>query len=96
MARRDQVSLDTLRRGATQARAKRLTRDANLIVELCEASRVALQLTGKEFQRDRLPEPEIIGSINLTHSPAAEKTDDSIPLAENGAGREAAMIDRVG
>jgi hypothetical protein len=81
---------------AADVRVRNLPRDANLVMELSEASWISLQISGKKFQRDRLPEPEIICSINLAHPAAAEETDNSIPLAENGARREAAMIDRIG
>jgi hypothetical protein len=70
-----------------------LSRDSNLVVELCEPGRIVLQFGREEFQRDRLTESQIIGSINFTHSAAAKETDDSVPVAENRARREAAVTD---
>jgi len=40
-----------------------------------------------------LTESQIIGSINFTHSAAAKESDDSVPVAENRARREAAVTD---
>jgi hypothetical protein len=80
---------------ATDIRVRDLARDSNLVVKLSEASGIPLQISWKELQRDGLAEPEIICSVNLTHAPAAEETNDSVSLAEDDTRGEAAVTDRV-
>ena len=56
----------------------------------------AIDLLGQELQRDRLTELEVVGAIDLAHPAPAEAPDDAIAGVEQGAGREPAVVDRVG
>ena len=64
-------------------------RDADLVVELREARRVVHQFIGKQLERDRLSELEILGAVDLAHAAAAERGDDAEAAGEEGAGGEA-------
>ena len=39
----------------------------------------------QELQRHRLPERQVVGAIDLAHSPAAEQPDDAVTTGEDGA-----------
>ena len=57
----------------------------HLVVEPVEAAGVARERRGQELQRDRLPELQVVGAIDLAHAALAESRDDAVPLAEHGA-----------
>ena len=72
-----------------------LARRAHFVVKLREARGIAGDRVGQELQRDRLPEPEIVGAIDLAHAAFAEQADDAIAAVEHRARRKAAVADRV-
>jgi hypothetical protein len=47
---------------------------------------------GEEFEGDWLREGEIGGAVDLSHSSAAEESDDAVAAIDEGAGEEAAVI----
>ena len=69
---------------------RHLSRDAQLVVELCETGFVRSDALVQELQRDRLIEGEVVGSIDLAHAAAAEQGDQAIAAGDNGTGRETA------
>ena len=70
-----------------------LPRHAHFVVELHQAGRIAIELRRQELQRDRLPELQVVGPVDLAHPAASEPADDPIAPAEERAGREAPVID---
>ena len=62
-------------------------------VELGQARRIAVDVSGQELQRDRLPELQIVGPKHLAHAAASEAPDDAVAAAEEGAGGKAPVID---
>ena len=74
---------------------------AYLVVEFRESRRVVAETFREKFQRDWLPEPEIVGSVHLAHSTAAKHHDatamfalDSGRAAAPAAGPRAGPADR--
>jgi hypothetical protein len=65
-------------------------------IETFAGNSVAREALRQKFQCDRLSELQVVRPIDLPHSPAAEETDHAIPVGEDGAGGEAAGVDRVG
>ena len=50
---------------------------------------------GQELQRDRLPELQVVGAVDLAHAAAPDEADDAVALDEERAGVEArAVADR--
>jgi hypothetical protein len=74
---------------------RNLSRDANLVMELGEPRRIALQIDWKELQRDGLPETQVVSAVDLAHAAAPEETNNSVSFAENGTRRKAPMVDGV-
>ena len=72
-----------------------LARGAQLVVKLGELRRVGGDTIGEEFQRDRLIQCEIVGAVHFAHPAAPEQRDESIPPADDGAGRESARARRA-
>ncbi len=68
-----------------------------LVMSVVKGARSSMKcvnnISGQEFQCDRLSELEIVRPIHFSHAPASQPTDDAITSAEEGAGRKAAMID---
>ena len=73
-----------------------LPRDADFVVETLEAVMIAGHRRREEFESDRLAEFDVIGAKNFAHTAAAEHGHDAKPIAENGAGEEAAVSQRCG
>jgi hypothetical protein len=73
---------------------RHLARHPDLGVELRQAGGVSIDVRRQKLEGDGLPQFQIVGAIDLTHTAAPEPTDDAIAAAENRAGIEAAMIDR--
>ena len=69
--------------------------DPDLVQEPREARRVHGQPFGQELEGDRLPQLQVVGAVDLSHSPLAQQLHDAVAPAEDGAGQEAAVIDRV-
>ena len=72
---------------------RNLPRHAHFGVELHQARRIAIELRRQELQRDRLPQLQIVGAVDLAHPASSEPADDPIASAEKRAGREAPVID---
>ena len=81
---------------AAHVRMRHLPRHPHFGVQLRQPRRIAIDFLRQELQRDRLPELEVVGAIDLAHAAAPEASDDAVAAVEEGAGREAAVIDRVG
>jgi hypothetical protein len=75
---------------AADVLVRHLSRDAQLVVELCETAVVRSDALVQELQRDRLIEGEVVGSIDLAHAAASEQGDQTIASGDNGTGCEAA------
>ena len=67
---------------------------ADLGVEAVDPGRLRGELRRQELQRDRLPELQVVGAVDLAHAAAADEADDAVALAEDRAGREAAAVER--
>ncbi len=70
-----------------------LAGEPHFVVELGQARGIAFERCRQELQRERLPELEVVGPIDLAHAALAESRDDAIPLADDGARLEAAVVD---
>ena len=81
---------------AADVRVRHLARHPHFGVELRQPRGIAIDVRRQELQRDRLTELQIVGAVDLAHAAAAEAADDAVAAAEEGAGREAAVIDRAG
>ena len=81
---------------AADVRVRDLARHPHFGVQLRQPRRVAIDVGRQELQRDRLTELEIVRAEHFAHPAAAQPSDDAIAAAEDGAGREAAVIDRAG
>jgi hypothetical protein len=73
-----------------------LPRHADFGVKLRQPRRIAVDVGGEKFQRDRLTELEIVGAIDLAHAAASEPLDDAVAAAKQCARLEAPMIDCAG
>ena len=94
--RQERVALDFVDVvDAADVRMRHLPRHPHFGVELREPRGIAIDRLGQEFQRDRLAELQVVGAIDLTHAALCRAADDAVAPAEEGAGREAAVIDRV-
>ena len=80
---------------ATDVLVTDLSRHAHFTMKAGERSAVAQELIGKKLEGDGLAQLEIFGAVDLTHSALAEQTDDSISLAQDSAGNETRVVDRV-
>ena len=81
---------------AAHVRVRDLPREPHFGVQLHQARGIAIHHLRQELQRDGLPELEIVGAIDLAHPAFPEASDDAVADVEDGAGRKAAVIDRVG
>ena len=73
-----------------------LTRHPDFGVELGQESGVAIDRLRQELQSDLLPELQVIGAEDFAHPAFAEPADDPIADAEDGARREASVVDAAG
>ena len=69
-----------------------LAGEPHLVVELGQAHGIAFERRRQELQRERLPEFEVVGPIDLAHAALPESRDDAIPLADHSAGLETAVV----
>ena len=51
---------------------------------------------GKELERDRLVEGQIVGAVDLAHPALPEQAEDAVAAREHGAGGKAAFFRRAG
>src|SRR5678816_2508676 len=72
---------------------RHLPRHAHFGMELGQARGVAIHRLGKELQRDRLSELEIVRAVDIAHAALAEAADDAIALVEDRPRLEPSMID---
>jgi len=63
-------------------------------VQLGEPCGIFIYIGRQELQRDRLPEFQVVGAIDLSHSATSETLDDSITSAEQRPRRKPSMVDR--
>ena len=63
---------------AADVRMRDLPRDPDLLAEAREIGRVPRHALGKELERDRVIQLEVVRSIDLSHSAAPEQSDDAI------------------
>ena len=54
------------------------------------------RISRQKLERDGLTEFQVVGTINLTHTPFAQESDDAIAVAEKGARKKTTVIDRAG
>ena len=74
--------------GMIQGRGRLGLMDEPLLLVL-----VGVQVLGQELQGHGLPEGQIIGPVDLSHSAAPENPDHPIPAGENRASRIGAFVD---
>ena len=74
---------------------RHLTRHPHFGVELCQASGIPVDVGRQKLQRDRLAELQIVSTKHFTHPAAPEPLDDPVAAAEDGAGLEAAVVNRA-
>ena len=74
---------------------RHLTRHPHFGVELCQPSGIPVDVRRQKLQRDRLAELQIVSTKHFTHSAATKSLDDPVAAAEDGAGLEAAVVNRV-
>ena len=64
-------------------------------MELCQPRRVLVDVRRQKLERDRLPELQVVGAVDLAHAAAAEASNDAVASAEYGARLEASVVDRA-
>ena len=67
---------------------RHLTRRSDLGEETVERRRVSLDFARQELQRDRRPNLEVVGAVDLSHAAATEQADHSVSPTNDFAGRE--------
>ena len=80
---------------AADVRMRHLTRHPHFGVELRQARGILVDVGRQELQRDWLAELQIVSSKDFAHPAASESLDDPVAPAEEGAGLEAAVVDRA-
>ncbi len=70
--------------------------DAHLADEPLAARRRGGDLRRHELQRDRLPERQVVGAVDLPHAPAPDPRHDPVAPRHDGAGNELGRIGRGG
>ena len=86
------VSLGSMHRhvvDSADAGVRDLARHPHFGEEQGELVLVVRHLLGQELQRHRFAQLEVLGPIDLTHTPTTEGADDSVALGEQGARRKA-------
>jgi hypothetical protein len=63
-----------------------LARDADFVVKARQRFWIAGGFLGQKLKGDRLAKLQICGAIHLPHPARAQKTDDSVSIAEQCAG----------
>ena len=86
----------TVKHRAANVRMRHLARDVDLVVKTRQKFCVARNFGGQELRRHLLAEPQVRGAVDLAHSTDAQQTDDTIALAEQGPGNEAAFFTGAG
>ena len=71
---------------AADVAVRHLARDAHFVMELGEPLRVFGDGRRQELQRDVLPEPQILGAVDLAHAAAADQAEDAVALGQQRAG----------
>ena len=69
---------------------------AHLGMEAIATVGVVGQVRGEEFQRHRLSELQIIGSIDFAERAFAQQADDAVAFGDDCAGKKTPVIDRWG
>ena len=59
-----------------------LAREANFTEEILQERTVLVQARRQEFQRDRVAELQVIGSVNFAHAAFADERDDSVTASD--------------
>ncbi len=65
-----------------------LARKADLVVKTLKPGGIVFEGFGQEFQGDGLVEREVVGAVDLAHSPRAEEADNAVALGDHHAGFE--------
>ncbi len=95
--RQERVALDFIDVvHAADVRMRHLPRHPHLRVELGEPRGIAVHVPRQEFQRHRLSKLQVVGAKHFPHPALSELADDAVAPAEEGARREAAVIDIAG
>ena len=77
-------------------RMRHLPRHPHLRVELREPRGIPVHVPRQEFQRHRLSKLQVVGAKHFPHPALSELANDAVAPAEEGARREAAVIDIAG
>ena len=95
--RQERVALDFIDVvHAADVRMRHLPRHPHLRVELGEPRGIPVHVPRQEFQRHRLSKLQVVGAKHFPHPALSELADDAVAPAEEGARREAAVIDIAG
>jgi hypothetical protein len=81
---------------AADVRMRDQARHPNFGVDLHQPRRVAIDRLRQKLQGDGLAQFQIVRAVDLAHAPFSQASDDAVAAVEESAGREAAVIDRVG
>ena len=81
---------------AAHVRVRHLPRHPDFGVQLRQPGGIAIDAGRQEFERDRLSELDVVGTIDLAHAAFAEALDDPVAFAEQRARLKAPVIDRAG
>ena len=68
---------------------------ANLVEESLEPVAISIYAAWQELERHRLPELEIVRTVDLAHSPTAQKAHDAVSIVDDRAGNETHGIGRA-
>jgi hypothetical protein len=80
---------------AADVRVRHLTCHPHFGVELCQPSRIPVDVGRQKLQRDGPAELQIVSTKHFAHPAATKSLDDPVAAAEEGAGLEAAVVDRA-
>ena len=78
---------------AADVRVRDLPRDLDLVQKASPSRLVRLDVARQELQRDALPQPQVIGSVDLSHPAAAEQAVDPVSVRDDGSGKELPLIE---
>ena len=73
-----------------------LARQAHFAGESRQSFFVARERLRQEFQRDGLPEFQILGAIHFAHAALAERRNNAIAVEQRGAGNVAGFVAKIG
>ncbi len=82
--------------GPTDVGVGDLTGNTHLVMKPAQPHGVVGGTLRQKLEGDRLAQLQVVGTVHLAHAAAAETAHDAISLGEQGAGREAAVVDRAG